>query len=171
MPRPSFAQPETDTARRAPAVGVRRLSMRPRSRVSFHPIVSGSSRASPLAMPLPRESGTPTDHAAGCSFSREAQAGKAEADADRGELVNLTTAQFGEFGDYARDWTPRYQGRTSRGLCESTRRLLPADCSRTGSSPRRTGLDPGWAGVVRGPDGALVEVDAFSREVDAARYR
>ncbi len=43
---------------------------------------------------------------------------QAEADADRGELIDLTTARFGE---YARDWIEHYQGRTSRGFRESTR--------------------------------------------------
>lgn len=43
---------------------------------------------------------------------------QADADADRGELVDLTTARFGE---YARDWIEHYQGRTSRGFRESTR--------------------------------------------------
>ncbi len=50
----------------------------------------------------------------------EARRGKrqAEADADRGELIDLTRVRFGE---YARDWVAHYQGRTSRGFRESTR--------------------------------------------------
>jgi hypothetical protein len=43
---------------------------------------------------------------------------QAEADADRGELVDLTRVRF---GDYARDWIAHYPGRTSRGFRESTR--------------------------------------------------
>ena len=43
---------------------------------------------------------------------------QADADADRGELVDLTRVRF---GDYARDWVAHYQGRTSRGFRESTR--------------------------------------------------
>ena len=50
----------------------------------------------------------------------DARRGKrqAEADADRGELVQLDRVHF---GDYARDWIAHYAGRTSRGLRESTR--------------------------------------------------
>lgn len=44
---------------------------------------------------------------------------QAEADADRGDLVDLPNVRF---GDYARDWIRVYQGRTSRGFRESTRR-------------------------------------------------
>lgn len=44
---------------------------------------------------------------------------QAEADADRGELVELADV---EFGAYAREWIAHYQGRTSNGLRESTRR-------------------------------------------------
>ena len=43
---------------------------------------------------------------------------QAEADADRGELVDVSDATFGE---YARDWIEHYRGRTSRGFRESTR--------------------------------------------------
>jgi integrase len=43
---------------------------------------------------------------------------QAEADADRGELVDVTNASFGE---YAREWIEHYHGRTSRGFRESTR--------------------------------------------------
>lgn len=44
---------------------------------------------------------------------------QAEADVDRGELVDLPSVRF---GDYARDWIVHYQGRTSNGFRESTRR-------------------------------------------------
>ncbi|MEX2195906.1 MAG: phage integrase SAM-like domain-containing protein [Thermoleophilaceae bacterium] len=43
----------------------------------------------------------------------------AEADADRGELRDLSRVRFGEF---ALDWIITYQGRTSAGFRESTRR-------------------------------------------------
>ena len=43
---------------------------------------------------------------------------QADADADRGELVDVTNARF---GDYAREWIEHYHGRTSRGFRESTR--------------------------------------------------
>jgi hypothetical protein len=45
---------------------------------------------------------------------------QAEADADRGELVDLPRVRF---GDYARDWIEHYPGRTSRGFRESTRSM------------------------------------------------
>ena len=44
---------------------------------------------------------------------------QAEADVDRGELVELPTIRFGE---YALDWVAHYQGRTANGFRESTRR-------------------------------------------------
>jgi len=44
---------------------------------------------------------------------------QADADADRGELADLSHATF---GDFARDWIATYQGRTSAGFRESTRR-------------------------------------------------
>jgi hypothetical protein len=52
----------------------------------------------------------------------DARGGKrqAEADADRGELVDLPCVRF---GDYARDWIEHYAGRTSRGFRESTRSM------------------------------------------------
>jgi hypothetical protein len=43
---------------------------------------------------------------------------QAEADADRGELVDLTRVRF---ADNARDWVAHDPGRTSRGFRESTR--------------------------------------------------
>jgi integrase len=43
---------------------------------------------------------------------------QAQADADRGELENLSDVAFGA---YARDWIAGYQGRTSNGFRESTR--------------------------------------------------
>jgi integrase len=43
---------------------------------------------------------------------------QAEADADRGELVDLSRVRF---GDDARDWITHYPGRTSRGFRGSTR--------------------------------------------------
>lgn len=51
----------------------------------------------------------------------QARRGKrqAEADADRGELFELSRVGF---GDYAREWVIVYQGRTSNGFRESTRR-------------------------------------------------
>lgn len=52
----------------------------------------------------------------------QARRGKrqAEADADRGELFELSRVGF---GDYAREWVIVYQGRTSNGFRESTRRV------------------------------------------------
>lgn len=44
---------------------------------------------------------------------------QAEADADRGLIVDIENIKF---GDYARHWILTYQGRTSGGFRESTRR-------------------------------------------------
>jgi hypothetical protein len=44
---------------------------------------------------------------------------QADADADRGEARELSRIAFGE---YAREWIAGYQGRTSNGFRESTRR-------------------------------------------------
>ena len=44
---------------------------------------------------------------------------QAEADADRGLIVDVENIKF---GDYARHWILTYQGRTSSGFRESTRR-------------------------------------------------
>jgi integrase len=44
---------------------------------------------------------------------------QAEADGDRGELRDVSQVSF---GDYAREWIANYQGRTSSGFRESTRR-------------------------------------------------
>ena len=45
---------------------------------------------------------------------------QAEADTERGELRDNSRVAFGE---YAREWVAGYQGRTSHGLRESTRRM------------------------------------------------
>ncbi len=44
---------------------------------------------------------------------------QAEVDSDRGEHRDLARVSF---GTYAREWVATYQGRTSRGFRESTRR-------------------------------------------------
>jgi hypothetical protein len=71
---------------------------------------------------------------------------RAEADADRGELVDLTRVRF---GDYARDWIAHYPGRTSRGFRDSTRaayRLLSHQSVKPGARSARAdsgGATPG----------------------------
>jgi hypothetical protein len=60
---------------------------------------------------------------------------QAQADADRGELENLSDVAFGA---YARDWIAGYQGGTSHGFRKSTRQRYGR---ALGGSLRSRGID------------------------------